>query len=749
MNKLIMMIGAAVCLALGAYADTAATYTAGVPSLAGGKITFEYDGSDNITKMRMKPDYGETLTLSGDTLSFADGAQVITSQQGTPVIANAVSAAGSLRLGGVTNMTWSGTDIDQYNNPGWHTVLTNVRLEDIVPVPSAQSATITYHPYWIVRDGNTLRAEYQTIDDGNFIKAVHLELMQDGNDIKAQVINGGYSSVEGCKAHLGESLFEHPTYSITTNNNTAKKQKLSKLTFARRYDTFDYCGNFISNTFDTVVATDVKLDDIEIISAGNYTDAHGWHTHSGTNMFFPRNVKLSNGVLSARFAFIDSPYVKAVKLEMMQSGNDILARVAWARYATTNDTIGVDFDFDNAESSEYSAATVASSFINLTTGLKYGLDTLILRSKAKDKLTFAVSDTMSLGAVSGENAEVTFEAASATATVNATGANAMTDSAYVIKGDAEHVMSFNVSNKDALPAGTTDAWGEGTILNLAASGGMGGGVSGGNSVITMHSGSKITTGTTHVFKRTSQIVDLDAAQIVANNVTYVPKTLTLANGSTVSGSATLSAVYDQSGVVMNVTGTGESTFGANVALYGNDTSKRWTIDVEDTVAGDGVDFIMNGNIAPDATYNMASISKTGTGTMLMNGTMSYVVSATEVVEGELLLGKSGATAAGSLFSLEGGTLGLAANTANTVSSVAVTADSAISFGAGATLTVTTLTLGNEVNTFSITGADGEYPIRISNRLDAETLAKIRLNGKRVTQAGDGRLVRPGLIISIF
>ena len=101
------------------------------------------------------------------------------------------------------------------------------------------------------------------------------------------------------------------------------------------------------------------------------------------------------------------------------------------------------------------------------------------------------------------------------------------------------------------------------------------------------------------------------------------------------------------------------------------------------------------------------------------------------------------------FSLESGTLGLAANTANEVSSVSVTADSAISFGAGATLKVATLTLGDDVNTLSVTGADGEYPIAISNSLDAETLAKIRLNGKLVVQAANGRLVARGLTISVF
>ena len=354
--------------------------------------------------------------------------------------------------------------------------------------------------------------------------------------------------------------------------------------------------------------------------------------------------------------------------------------------------------------------------------------------------------------IGGDDAEVTFEATSATATVNATAQNSMTDSAYIIKGDADHVMSFNVNHKDALPAGTTDVWGEGTILNLAVSGGMGSGVSGGNSKIMMHSGSKITTADSHVFLRKSQSVMLDAAQIDASKGTYVPKMLTLSNGSTVSGSATLSAVYDQSVTIMNVTGTGASTFNPDVTLFSYNTTKHeWEIRVDDTVAGDDADLIFNGdvNLSNKANQQYSVIKKTGAGTMRMNGQMKYVNNATRVCEGTLLLGRSDVTVSGSKFSLEGGTLGLAVNTANEVSSVSVTADSAISFGAGATLKVTTLTLGDDVNMLSVTGADGEYPIAISNSLNAETLAKIRLNGKRVVQAANGRLVARGLVISVF
>ena len=757
-----MMIGAAGCLALEAFANTAATYTAGVTSLAGGKITFEYDGSDNITKMRMKPDYGETLTLTGDTLSFADGAQVVTSQQGTPVIANAISAAGSLRLGGVTNMAWSGSVFDRYTNPNWQTVLTNTRLDDIVPVSSTGcgnggNGKTVYHPYWIVREGDTLRAEFQSFDS-TYLYGVHLELQQDGDDIKARVISGGYINGAAYTNYLGISLFEcpnHPSWNLTKDNTVARKYGFKQLTFGRRYETWDYCGNLLSDSYDTVVATNTSLEDVEILYAtcNNGHTLTGWSSNKGQVTLYPHHVVYADGYLYAQFPVIDGTMTKCVKIRLRQSGSDVAARIVYAAYI--DDVLDLDNDFD-INYTRQNWAVITQEKFDAGSKQGYGLDTLALRSKAKDKLTFAVSGTLAIDMpIGGDDAEVTFEATSATATVNVTAQNSMANSAYIIKGDADHVMKFYAQHAASpyypLPAGMTDVYGEGTELHIYGYNKMGNGTSGGESAITMHPGSKLyAENNSHAFYRGKQVLTLDASELIANKATYVPKMLTLSNGSTISGSVGLSAVYDQNNVVMNVTGTGASTFNPDVTLFSYNTTKReWEICVDDTVAGDDADFIFNGdvNLSNTANQQYSVIKKTGAGTMRMNGQMKYVNNATRICEGTLLLGKSDATVSGSKFSLEGGTLGLAANTANTVSSVSVEADSAIAFAPGATLTVTTLTLGSNVFELSITGSDGEYPITIGNRLDAETLAKIRLNGKRVVQAGNGRLVRKGLIIA--
>ena len=204
MKCLVICAAAAVAsgVALHSFADTSATYTMGGASpLADGKVTFERDGSGKITELRMKPDYGETLTLSGDELQFADGAVIVTSTKGKPVIANTISADGSLRLGSVTNMTYQGgRDVLIWkNNTSWTTLFPNTHLDDISPVSAAKTGrhstgvSIVSYPYWVVRENDTLRAEFQCADvAGNAVYAVWLEARQNGSNVEGRILRGGY-----------------------------------------------------------------------------------------------------------------------------------------------------------------------------------------------------------------------------------------------------------------------------------------------------------------------------------------------------------------------------------------------------------------------------------------------------------------------------------------------------------------------------------------------------------------------------
>ena len=739
MIKSLMMIGAAGCLALEAFANTAATYTAGVTSLANGKITFEYDGSDNITKMRMKPDYGETLTLTGDTLSFADGAQIITSQQGKPVIANTISADGSLRLGGVTNMSWSGTTL-KLNDES--TMFHGVRVDDISPVSSdstgiSRMGSKVYLPYNIRRESGVLRAEFQAIDS-TYVKGFYLELRQKDDDIVGKVLAVGYYDSQ--TNYLGLSMFEDPLMTVSTSLAN-DYYGLKQLVIGARRDTYDHCGKLFSEN-GTVVASNVKVEELEILRGGNLAHAsRGWNTFTPIP---PRHVRYGDGFITAQFSQKDNANVKCIMVELRQSGNNVIARNFSARWAATED---LDYDF---ETEPYNTTNVATEENYESGKTIYGLDMISLRRKSKDKLTFSVDGTWNLDMpFTGDNTEVTFEAASATATVNATAANTMTNSAYIITGDVEHVMKFYANPSESeykvvLPA-ATDAYGTGTELHIWGYNKVNASGAAGSSAITMHPETKLITENKQVpFHPSESKVVLDGATLELatgtqnnNHLGY----LTLLNGSTVCVSKHLCAGYNCTSPVYRIAGTGASTNKCKVVLFtsGNDL----TLDVDDAVAGGAPDFIMDGDVENNGTTTAVFV-KTGEGTMLMNGQIKNTANANRIVEGELLLGKTGATVSGASFSLEGGTLGLAAGTANEVADVTLTASSTISVGSGATLTIASLTVP-EGSTLAING-DVLGHVKVSTALDAATLSRIRINGKAAYQSGNGYFIKRGLMI---
>ena len=120
-----------------------------------------------------------------------------------------------------------------------------------------------------------------------------------------------------------------------------------------------------------------------------------------------------------------------------------------------------------------------------------------------------------------------------------------------------------------------------------------------------------------------------------------------------------------------------------------------------------------------------------------------------VVEGTLAITTSNAVDANKgRFSLEGGTLSFAAGKANAVSAVTLTETSTIALDAGATLTMTSLTVPDGAM-LAITGDVLNGNVKVVTALDDATLSRIRLNGKRVVRSADGRLHTRGFIVSFY
>ena len=160
---------------------------------------------------------------------------------------------------------------------------------------------------------------------------------------------------------------------------------------------------------------------------------------------------------------------------------------------------------------------------------------------------------------------------------------------------------------------------------------------------------------------------------------------------------------------------------------------------------------MNGALTVDTGHPNAAFVKTGAGTMTANGTLACSNAPARIVEGTLLLGASGVTAAEHKFALEGGTLALAAGTTNTAASVAVTESSSMSFGSDTALTISSLTIADG-KTLTLSGNVPKKGLKVETALDAATLGRIQFADGRKGHVGqvDGyvRAIK-GLIISFF
>ena len=765
MKKLLMMIGAA-AVALGASA-TEYTYTDGAVSPADGKVEILCD-QGAITRLSLRSDYGDPVILKGDALNFADGAWIVPNQNKS-VISNSFTAAGTLNFG-ATNMTWTSTA----STPGltknsYTTVFQGVRLDDISPVSAVGANNINGKamlPLFVSRGEGTMLLEYHCTND-TYVAAVQVELKQDGDDVVAKTVKAahlGSSSVAdgewgfGAFTETKSSVRGDPTpYNVKGPDSTVSRgYNVKTLVFGLRRDAYVYSGNFLSTSFNTVVATNTALEEIEILyGIGGYS-----HKLSsfGLKTLYPHHVKFADGVLSAQFHNLSDSYTKCVKIELKQSGADIVARVAYAKYAKDHEK---DYDFDDSSDGAFTPYTVAtmSNWSSSSTGNKYGIDFLSLRRKSRSRVTLPVSGTLDLTApLGGNGVEVTFEAASASeATVNLKAANTMTDSALIVNGPNTPASGYNIScyvkNADALPAGETELYGSAKmVFDTRRGNDWHNGTSDGKSAITAHPGSQIYVTMHDVFKYDTQSIVLDAAELMYSSSsnpyrTYV-NDLTLLNGASVSydGSrVVIPAVGMQASSKWQIAGEGLSQAPGMSLRGSSSTHAELEIAVEDTVAGDAADFIIDGDIDAESGYLYAAIVKTGLGTMRMDGSITYTKLPTRIIEGTLLLNKTGAVASGGSFSLEGGTLALAAGTANAVADVTLTESSTISVGEGATLTIASLTVP-EGSTLSING-DVLRHVKVSTALDAATLSRILVNGKPAFQAGSGYFASRGLIIS--
>jgi autotransporter-associated beta strand protein len=338
-------------------------------------------------------------------------------------------------------------------------------------------------------------------------------------------------------------------------------------------------------------------------------------------------------------------------------------------------------------------------------------------------------------------------------TITASGANVMTDSAYVIKGDSRHPVAFNVTAL-ALPQGTLDAYGA-VNINVTAAGGYNNGIAD-KTAITLHDGAALVQLKDFIYGYGHNVLTLDGSEFVASEtqVTYL-NNLVMMNGAKISGGR-VNAGYSSS-VKWEVVGEDVSMCNADIRLVGNGLNNLHELEINVSDMADGPDFVVNGDIYQNQQDNKknehGAFVKTGVGTMLVNGTISSTHGdPTRILEGTLLLGKSGALDPAHNMKLEGGTLALAANTENAGGAFTVTKNSSLDFGDGATLALAGLSVADNA-TLTLAGNVPKKGFKVSATLDAATIGRIEFADGRngyVLQNSDGYIrTANGLHITIY
>lgn len=734
-------------------------------SLAGGKVLLKYDDEGSVSELRMYPDPGETLSLEGENFVFAPGARVFSAQGGVSSLPSGFAASGSVQFG-VTNLSWSSRSL--LPEDGYEVLFRDVRLEDITPLSGTIRAKAydrfvdqTAKPFWIRRSGDTMDVQFQLASE-QFTQAVRVELKQVGDDVCGKIVKAGYNKAGNWS--LGYDHFYDPKITITHYDVYASEHVegtkdapvwgygVSALAAGPRRDTYVFSEKFLSDEYDVMVASDVLLEELEFICAacGHNKKVKG----IPRDVMLPRNVKCDGGVLSAQFQIADEGLLKCARVELRQSGPDVVARIGYARYAegadlgTDLDVAGAGVPYDVMTEEKYTPSAYG-----------YSVDMLALRRKSRNRIRIPVAGTLDVDyEMKGSGTAVAFEPGSDGAgavTVNfKSAADGMTDSSFMIGSGGTGPVTANVINKNALPGGTTEVYGD-SELWLSASTVFADGISHGKSEIVMRPGSRLYHNGASVIRCQNQPIVLDAAELLIRYHSPYLNDLTLKNGACIAKDM---VSYVQAGHVADIcrwriTGERASTNNLDVVLvaWGRNADGKatdLTVDVEDVTCDEGADFVMNGGFSVLAGYPNSGLIKSGAGTMRLNGSISAGGRTTCITGGTLMLGVSAAVSDGIDLSLQGGTLAAAAGTENAVKTLFVSEDSSVKMESGASLRLKNLIVDEGV-TLEIASPRPNTGVIVQSALDVETVKRIRINGHECTVRDDGTLSeRTGMAVLV-
>ena len=195
----IATLTATVCYAT----DVSDSWTAtGLPnSLADGAITIGYDGANNVAALTVTPIGGGTVSLSGDAMPFADGAEIRIAAPGKFILSNELTGSGKISLTNTDATAQIEYDGDLLSTNRWTTMFAGQQLADYTPVKSIRREGSgvydqgIYYPYNVRRyidDGMSYMSIQLMASQPTTTRALLMRLRQNGDNIEGIVDRACY-----------------------------------------------------------------------------------------------------------------------------------------------------------------------------------------------------------------------------------------------------------------------------------------------------------------------------------------------------------------------------------------------------------------------------------------------------------------------------------------------------------------------------------------------------------------------------
>lgn len=285
-----------------------------------------------------------TITLSGGVLTLAEPSSRVVVNNDSNVIASVLSGAGGLHKYAPPVLTYT-----NFLTETAAVLLTNALLSEYTyaggVLHGGWVAKLPANVYHFANDGATATAQLQVLHDG-LTKCVKIELTQAGADIEGRTVYA--KNVSG--SQLGYDFDSGGTESTLAASSSVNGYGVAQTVLLPVERMF---APFLTTT-PAVVLTNATLAEISSVAAGMAGNSVSLGPVPAAPYFFNHNGATGTVQMQA----YNGGYTKCVKIELAQAGEDVTARVLYAKYHNSQNNNLVGFDFDTGGTT----MDIASSF---------------------------------------------------------------------------------------------------------------------------------------------------------------------------------------------------------------------------------------------------------------------------------------------------------------------------------------------------------------------------------------------------